>query len=173
MDTSMREKYESLALADLKEIAKTRGIKGVTAMKKAEVVEAMLAEDEKSKIDPEKLSSDLDSGIEVEGILEVMPDGYGFIRSDNYLPGENDVYVAPSQIRKFSLKTGDILLGNTRVKTQGEKFSALLYLKKINGLHPSEMYKRTNFEDMTPIFPDERLRLETGKSSVAMRIMIC
>lgn len=171
MDTSMREKYESLGLADLKEIAKTRGIKGVTAMKKAEVVEAMLAEDEKSKIDPEKLSSDLDSGIEVEGILEVMPDGYGFIRSDNYLPGENDVYVAPSQIRKFSLKTGDILLGNTRVKTQGEKFSALLYLKKINGLHPSELYKRTNFEDMTPIFPDERLRLETGKSSVAMRIM--
>ena len=75
MDTSMREKYESLGLADLKEIAKTRGIKGVTAMKKAEVVEAMLAEDEKSKIDPEKLSSDLDSGIEVEGILEVMPDG--------------------------------------------------------------------------------------------------
>ncbi len=167
----MREKYESLALSDLKEIAKTRGIKGVSTMKKSEVVEAMLAEDEKSKIHPEKLSSDLDSGIEVSGILEVMPDGYGFIRSDNYLPGENDVYVAPSQIRKFGLKTGDIIIGNTRVKTQGEKFCALLYVKKINGLHPSELEKRTHFEDMTPIFPDERLRLETTRSSLAMRIM--
>ena len=125
----MREKYESLALADLKEIAKSRGIKGVSTMKKADVVEAMLAEDEKSKINPEKLSSDLDSGMEVGGILEVMPDGYGFIRSANYLPGENDVYVAPSQIRKFGLKTGDIITGNTRVKTQGES-SAHCYMSK-------------------------------------------
>jgi len=167
----MREKYESLALADLKEIAKSRGIKGVSTMKKADVVEAMLAEDEKSKINPEKLSSDLDSGMEVGGILEVMPDGYGFIRSANYLPGENDVYVAPSQIRKFGLKTGDIVTGNTRVKTQGEKFSALLYVKKINGLHPTELEHRISFEDLTPIFPDERLKMETKGSSIAMRIM--
>lgn len=167
----MREKYESLALADLKEIAKSRGIKGVSTMKKADVVEAMLAEDEKSKINPEKLSSDLDSGMEVGGILEVMPDGYGFIRSANYLPGENDVYVAPSQIRKFGLKTGDIVTGNTRVKTQGEKFSALLYVKKINGLHPAELEHRISFEDLTPIFPDERLKMETKGSSIAMRIM--
>ena len=167
----MREKYESLALADLKEIAKSRGIKGVSTMKKADVVEAMLAEDEKSKINPEKLSSDLDSGMEVGGILEVMPDGYGFIRSANYLPGENDVYVAPSQIRKFGLKTGDIVTGNTRVKTQGEKFSALLYVKKINGLHPAELEHRIIFEGLTPIFPDERLKMETKGSSIAMRIM--
>lgn len=167
----MREKYESLALADLKEIAKSRGIKGVSTMKKADVVEAMLAEDEKSKINPEKLSSDLDSGMEVGGILEVMPDGYGFIRSANYLPGENDVYVAPSQIRKFGLKTGDIITGNTRVKTQGEKFSALLYVKKINGLHPAELEHRISFEDLTPIFPDERLKMETKGASIAMRIM--
>ena len=167
----MREKYESLALADLKEIAKARGIKGVSTMKKAEVVEAMLAEDEKSKISPEKLSSDLDSGIEASGILEVMPDGYGFIRCANYLPGENDVYVAPSQIRKFGLKTGDIIQGNTRIKTQSEKFCALLYVKKINGLHPAELEKRKSFEDLTPIFPDERLRMETPGCSVAMRIM--
>lgn len=167
----MREKYESLALTDLKEIAKARGIKGVSAMKKSDVVEAMLAEDEKSKISPEKLSSDLDSGMEASGILEVMPDGYGFIRCENFLPGENDVYVAPSQIRKFGLKTGDIIQGNTRVKTQGEKFSALLYVKKINGSHPAEIVKRKNFEDLTPIFPDERLRMETPGCSVAMRIM--
>lgn len=167
----MREKYESLALADLKEIAKARGIKGVSTMKKSEVVEAMLEEDERSKISPEKLSDTLDSGETAKGILEVMPDGFGFIRCANYLPGENDVYVAPSQIRKFNLKTGDIVEGNTRVKTQNEKFSALLYVKRINGYHPSEAAKRFNFEDMTPIFPDERLKLETPGASVAMRIM--
>lgn len=167
----MREKYESLALADLKEIAKARGIKGVSAMKKSEVVEAMLEEDERSKISPEKLSDTLDSGETAKGILEVMPDGFGFIRCANYLPGENDVYVAPSQIRKFNLKTGDIVEGNTRVKTQNEKFSALLYVKKINGYHPSEAARRFNFEDMTPIFPDERLKLEMPGASVAMRIM--
>ena len=82
----------------------------------------------------------------------MLPDGYGFIRSDNYLPGENDVYVSPSQIRRFGLKTGDIIAGNTRIKTQAEKFSALLYLTKINGVSPSEATKRVNFEDLTPIF---------------------
>ena len=113
----------------------------------------------------------LDSGKTVSGILEVMQDGFGFIRSDNYLPGDDDVYVSPSQIRRFGLKTGDILTGNTRVKTQSEKFSALLYLTKINDIPPSEATKRRAFEDLTPIFPNERLRLETGKTSTAMRVM--
>ena len=113
----------------------------------------------------------LDSGVKAQGILEVMPDGYGFIRSANYLPGENDVYVSPSQIRKFNLKTGDILEGNTRIKTQQEKFSALLYLTKINEMDPLKAMRRMNFEDMTPIFPNERLKLECGKTSTAMRIM--
>lgn len=114
---------------------------------------------------------ELDSGISAHGILEVMPDGYGFIRCENYLPGENDVYVSPSQIRKFGLKTGDIIHGNTRIKTQQEKFSALLYIRSINGCHPSEILRRPNFEDLTPIFPNERIRLETDRSAVAMRIM--
>lgn len=114
---------------------------------------------------------ELDSGISAHGILEVMPDGYGFIRCENYLPGENDVYVSPSQIRKFGLKTGDIIQGNTRVKTQQEKFSALLYIRSINGCHPSEILRRPNFEDLTPIFPNERIRLETERTAVAMRIM--
>ena len=113
----------------------------------------------------------LDSGTRVQGILEVLPDGYGFIRSENYLPGENDVYVAPSQIRKFGLKTGDIITGNTRIKTQQEKFSALLYLTSINGLAPAEAAKRFNFEDMTPIFPNERLRVERGPKDISMRIV--
>ena len=189
-------------------------------MKKAEIVEAMLKEDEKAKTpsvsrttqtrqpsrttessQPSKSSQSsqstqesqssqssqesqsshtdelpadkesLDSGVSANGILEVLADGYGFIRCENYLPGENDVYVAPSQIRRFNLKTGDIIVGNTRVKTQSEKFSALLFVKSINGYHPSEAVKRRNFEDMTPIFPNQRLRLETGQSGVAMRIM--
>jgi len=122
-----------------------------------------------SELSEEKES--LDSGIIANGILEVMPDGFGFIRSDNFLPGEADVYVAPSQIRRFNLKTGDVIVGNTRVKTQGEKFSALLYVKTVNGVHPSECSRRPSFEDLTPIFPNERIRLEMGRSSVAMRIM--
>lgn len=230
----MREKYESLALADLKAIAKARGLKGTSTMKKAELVELMLAEDEKDKAegksiqpksilpnrqavsraerseertenktevktevrhelrtesksenrlesrydgreelrgDDEKFPAELDSGVAASGILEVMPDGYGFIRCENYLPGDHDVYVAPSQIRRFGLKTGDILEGNTRVRTQGEKFAALLYVKSINGYTPDEAARRCNFEDMTPIFPDERLHLEMPGASVAMRIM--
>ena len=115
--------------------------------------------------------SSLDSGNMANGILEVMPDGYGFIRCENYLPGENDIYVSPSQIRRFNLKTGDIIQGNIRIKTQGEKFSALLYVTSINGFHPSEGQKRYNFENMTPIFPDERLIMERPGGTTAMRIV--
>ena len=179
----MREKYESLSAVVLRDLAKSRGLKNLSGLKKAELVELMLAEDERveaQKAKEEKQTSgrengrddtkELDSGVKAHGILEVMPDGYGFIRCENYLPGENDVYVSPSQIRKFNLKTGDIIAGNTRIKTQGEKFSALLYITSINGLHPSEAMKRKNFEDLTPVFPNERLRLETPGGSVAMRI---
>ena len=113
----------------------------------------------------------LDSGEKANGILEVKPDGFGFIRSENYLPGENDIYVSPSQIRRFNLKTGDIIQGNIRIKTQGEKFSALLYVTSINGFHPSEGQKRYNFENMTPIFPDERLIMERPGGTTAMRIV--
>ncbi len=186
----MRERYESLPLATLKDLAKARGLKGISAIKKAELIELMLKEDEKDKEKEKKEKQEtvkemsantgdkevhdidrLDSGVTVEGILEVMPDGYGFIRSDNYLPGENDVYVSPSQIRRFNLKTGDILEGNTRIKTQQEKFSALLYLTRVNQTDPLKVMRRKNFEDLTPIFPDERLKLECGRTSTAMRIM--
>ena len=163
----MREKYESLPLATLKDLAKARGLKGISTMKKAELIERMLEEDEKEKKSAretvKELSANtgdkevhdidkLDSGITAHGILEVMQDGYGFIR-------------------RFNLKTGDILEGNTRIKTQQEKFSALLYLSKINEMDPMKAMHRKNFEDMTPIFPNERLSLECGKTSTAMRIM--
>ena len=160
----MREKYESLPLATLRDLAKARHLKGVSTMKKADIIELMLEEDEKdnTKAVREEVKNEksgtadieqLDSGIVANGILEVLPDGYGFIRCANYLPGENDVYVSPSQIRRFNLKTGDIVEGNTRVKSPTEKFSALLYLTKINGMNPAEASKRGCFEDMTPIFP--------------------
>ena len=119
----------------------------------------------------DKFPTELDSGITVKGILEVMAEGYGFIRSDNYMPGDNDIYGAPSQIRRFNLRTGDILEGNTRVRTQNEKFSALLYVKTINGYTTEEASRRSNFEDMTPIFPNSRLKMERFGCPVAMRVM--
>ena len=206
----MKEKYESLSAVELKAIAKARGLKNLSGLKKSEVVTRMLEADEKereqkiseeteeraqtqtvkaerpemtehaerSEKRPEEKTgldfSQLDSGQTVTGILEVMPDGFGFIRSDNYLPGDHDIYVSPSQIRRFNLKTGDIISGNTRIRTnttQQEKFAALLYLKSTNGMHPAEAAKRCNFEDMTPIFPNERLVMERAGGTTAMRIV--
>ena len=183
MSENMKEKYESLSLAVLRDVAKSRGIKGTSAMRKEAVIQAMLVEDEKTAAaetikaqasENGKSVSDmeqLDSGQTAHGIIEVMADGFGFIRSANYLPGENDVYVSPSQIRRFNLKTGDIVTGNTKVKTEKEKFSALLYVKSINGQHPEANTRRPNFEDLTPIFPNERIRLERPGGSIAMRIV--
>ena len=272
----MRERYESLPLAELRAVAKARGLKGISALRKEGLVQRMLDADreqnepEKNKEEPAVLSSkasgeqtsyqsekalkeqpasqsektakeqpavqtarpakerrktqktvnkpeenlekqekeetpkrrknkpagpkqpseeyvrkeegsapeaikpelsELDSGNEANGILEVLADGYGFIRSDNFLPGEDDVYVSPSQIRRFGLRTGDILCGNTRVKSQNEKYSALLFVKSVNGEHPAHNAHRVRFEDMTPIFPDKRIHLERPGGSTAMRIV--
>ena len=189
----MREKYESLSLAVLKDLAKARGLKGVSAFKKADLIEAMLQADEADKNKTETTSdkaveknekkqeertgsirreeSEFDTGERANGILEVLPDGYGFIRCENYMPGDNDVYVSPSLIRRFNLKTGDIISGNTRLKSQGEKFSALLFVSDVNGYPPYEASKRQSFEELTPIFPNQRIKLETARSSTAMRIM--
>lgn len=215
----MNEKYATLSLVQLKELAKSQGVKNVSTMRKAQLVQLMgeleekynkekrevreekehrekrevrvekkrpaaeeAREEKKAEHSPESAADGedmrmdssleaLDSGQIAHGILEVLSDGYGFIRCENYLPGPNDVYVSPAQIRRFNMKTGDIIAGNTRVKTQNEKFSALLYVKSVNGFHPGEATRRMNFEDMTPIFPDDRIRLETVRSSVPMRIM--
>ena len=183
----MREKYESLSVAVLRDLAKSRNIPGISGMKKAELVEAMLAQDEidaqekaksekKSKSE-ERHTNTAHNGQPVEeprdccGILEVMQDGYGFIRSENYLPGDNDVYVSPAQIRKFNLKTGDIIKGKTRRNNPTDKFGALIMIENVNDCTLEEVVARKNFEDLTPIFPDERIRLEQPGSSVAMRIV--
>ena len=188
--------FEEMSIVELRKFAKDHGIKGISALKKQDLIEHLKevtkknAEKEQPKEQKQESEepkekktekkehherrqklSDLDSGEKANGILEVMQDGYGFIRCENYLPGENDVYVSPSQIRRFNLKTGDILCGSIRVKTQGEKFSALLYIDSINGYHPYEAQKRKAFEDLTPIFPNERLSLETDRTSIPMRMV--
>ena len=240
----MREKLQTLPVAVLKEMAKKQGIKGATALRKAELIEALCnaaeenighetavpensqptrtsyqnrgqngrpaaarrnnnAQGEQQPYQnrqnqngeqtyqnrqnqnneqpayqnnrdeaAEKPQEEMDSGVPASGILEVMPDGFGFIRCENFLPGENDVYVSPTQIRRFNLKTGDIINGNRRVKTSNEKFAALLYIKNVNGYPVSALERRLNFEDLTPIFPNSRLHMETqGKSSTAMRVL--
>lgn len=206
----MREKLATLPLSQLRELAKSQGIKYVSGLRKSELVDRLceVAEKEKddktesaasgvqertagdrpegndrparvygerqeSKGDPRSELQDLDSGIEAYGILEVMPDGFGFIRCENFLPGENDVYVAPSQIRRFNMKTGDMVRGSRRVKTATEKFAALLYVTSINGYPTYVVERRPNFEDLTPIFPNRRLSLEVknGRNTTAMRVM--
>ena len=240
----MREKLQTLPVAVLKEMEKKQGIKGATALRKAELIEALCnaaeenighetavpensqptrtsyqnrgqngrpaaarrnnnAQGEQQSYQnrqnqngeqtyqnrqnqnneqpayqnnrdeiAEKSQEEMDSGVPASGILEVMPDGFGFIRCENFLPGENDVYVSPTQIRRFNLKTGDIINGNRRVKTSNEKFAALLYIKNVNGYPVSALERRPNFEDLTPIFPNSRLHMETqGKSSTAMRVL--
>ena len=201
----MREKLATLPLAQLRELAKSQGIKYVSGLRKSELVDRLCeaAEKEKndkpessassesqerpaierqerpagerqeSKGDPRSELQNLDSGIEAYGILEVMPDGFGFIRCENFLPGENDVYVAPSQIRRFNMKTGDMVRGSRRVKTATEKFAALLYVTSINGYPAHVVERRPNFEDLTPIFPNRRLSLEVknGRNTTAMRVM--
>lgn len=169
--------YQGKSVMELREIAKERKITGISALKKSELIEALTEYDKKNN--PKKQNGkefpknikNLDSGQKAYGILEVMSDGYGFIRCENYLPGENDIYVSPAQIRKFNLKTGDILTGAIRVKTQSEKFSALLFVESINGYQPEIAAKRQHFEDLTPIFPNERLGMETTKSSLPMRMV--
>lgn len=198
----MEEKYNTLKLMQLREIAKAAGVKHTSAMRKPELVEILCKLEEAQKAsetqkntevkasacersdcreykekadfrptDNVRMMEELDSGNIANGILEVMPDGFGFIRCENYLPGDNDVYVSPAQIRRFNLKTGDIVEGNLKIKGATEKFSALLYVRKVNGFHPSEAVRRSNFEDMTPVFPNERIRLESERASVPMRMV--
>ena len=180
----MREKLETLSLTQLRDLAKGEGIKGVSTMKKADLVEALVLRAEQNTVresEPEVEKKPVPNAADAYpaqdqmpayGILEVMPDGFGFIRCDNYLPGVEDVYVAPNQIKKLNLKTGDIISGIKRGRKANEKFSALLNVKNVNGLTIDKILKRPNFENLTPIFPEERIHLETLRgTTTAMRIV--
>ena len=215
----MKAKLETLSVSVLREFAKDKNIKNISAMRKSELIEAIIAAAEgEEKNEPAEVASvvaedeaDVQNthktseyshqkseqyvkeehkenyhaqsqrGQEqpkqeqdmpmADGILEVLSEGYGFIRCENFLPGENDVYVSPSQIRKFNLKTGDIIQGPRRMKTSGEKFSALMYLESVNGKDPSVAQRRPAFESLTSIFPNERIHLEKNSATVAMRMV--
>ena len=113
----------------------------------------------------------IESDDPVEGVLEVLPDGYGFLRSENYISGPKDIYVSPSQIRRFNLKTGDKILGKGRIPKEGEKFQALLYVQAVNDELPENAMKRVPFEKLTPIFPNERITLETNPRELSTRLI--
>ena len=118
-----------------------------------------------------QLAEQMSDASEADGILEIMPDGYGFLHTDNFLTGEDDAYVAPSQIRRFAMKTGDRVEGLKKRNNPTDKFAALLRINSINGRNPEELRGRQSFENLTPIFPRERLRLERKGSSVASRVI--
>ena len=119
----------------------------------------------------EKTLQSLDSGLIGEGILEVMADGYGFLRAENFLRGSGDIYISQSQIKRFNLKTGDCVQGNIRVARENEKYNALLYVKSVNGDSPQKAINRPSFEDLTPIYPEEKLKLETGRTALSGRLI--
>ena len=160
---------ENLSLSELKEIAKNNEIKNISKLKKEELIKILSNTNFEEKNERYKVTSENDTI--VEGILEVLPDGYGFLRGDNYLPTPKDVYISPIQIKRFRLNTGDMIKGISRKPTEEEKFPALIFVGEVNGQSPENAYKRKNFDDLIPIFPNERLRLETVSNEYAMRII--
>ncbi len=172
------DKINDLSITELKELAKERGIKNLSKLKKEELIE-LLSEEETDITKPTnnapengeryKLTNDGDTII--EGILEVLPDGYGFLRGENYLPTPKDVYISPTQIKRFKLNTGDMIKGISRSPKEEEKFPALIFVGEVNGQAPENAYRRKNFDDLIPIYPTERLKLETVPNEYAMRII--
>lgn len=164
-----QEQYEALSLKELKTIAKEKELKGVSALKKSDLIAALMRQ-QKEEARKEQENQVMDTDETAIGILEVLPDGFGFIRCENYLPGENDVYVSHSQIRRFHLKTGDLLIGKKRPQKTTERYSALVRINSINGIDPEIAKKRPNFENLTPIFPNERMHMEAN-NSISMRML--
>ena len=173
--------YEELSLQELKDLAKEKGLKNISKLKKEDLINFLNEVEQEKKTEEKipfvetvteegyKLTSEGDEV--VEGILEVLPDGYGFLRGDNYLPTPKDVYVSPVQIKRFRLDTGDKVRGIKRTPKEGEKFPALIFVGAVNGQHPENAMKRTKFDDLIPIYPDKRLKLETNPEEYTMRLM--
>lgn len=187
---------EALSLAELRELAKMKGIANISKLKKKELIEKILEVSSKSQKETnpqeenlgwetheiEKKNTDLSEednaysvsteGDEItEGVLELLPDGYGFLRGDNYLPSQKDVYISPVQIRRFKLDTGDRVKGIKRIPKEGEKFPALIYVGEVNGESPDKAMKRKKFDDLIPIYPNEKLKLEADPKAYTMRLM--
>ncbi len=180
---------KKLKLKELQQVAAECGIKKISSYKKDELIEKI----SEVKTTPNNTKQTMEKGEKVQntgiredgivytdpvrrtnlmsGVLEVLADGYGFLRSNNYQSGENDVYVSSNQIRRFNLKTGDFIEGNTRMQHEGEKYQALLYVQTVNGDKVDVSIKRKAFDDLTPIYPDERLRLERRKEDFSTRLI--
>ena len=173
---------EKMKIGELREKAKTLNIEGFSKLKKQELIDLIL---EKTDIDKQSVAKSEDKTSQkseeysdpvrktnlMSGVLEVMADGYGFLRSDNYQSGENDVYVHQNLIRRFNLKTGDFIIGNSRMQHEGEKYQALLYVQSVNGDPIDVAIKRKSFDDLTPVYPTERLRLERNNNDYAVRLI--
>ena len=174
--------YHDMSLIELREIAKEKEIENASKMKKQDLIDAIkevmpeeetkvpVVEDQSISLEDTYKPNNENDQI-AEGILEVMPDGFGFLRGDNYLSTQNDVYVSPVQIRRFRLDTGDKIKGIMRTPKEGERFPALIYVGEVNGEHPENAMKRTKFDNLIPIYPNEKLRLETTPTEYTMRLM--
>ena len=167
-----QSELETKTIAELRTIAKGLNVKSPTTYKKAQLIQLILEKHlEKLKGEKMKQIAVLAEPDLVTGVLEVLPDGYGFLRSSNYLPGSDDVYVSPSQIRKFNLKTGDLITGKTRAAKDTEKYQALLFVEAVNGDKPEVAAKRPDFDTLTPIYPNKRLTLEHSPADLSTRLI--
>ena len=175
-----KDVLESKKLQDLKIIAKAVGVAGISKYNKQDLIEEIISQvninernnseehyDESSSND----EKDLKDPLKVEGILDLHENGYGFLRSEGYDSGDDDIYVPPVQVRRFKLKTGDFVEGLSREKKDKEKFNALIYVNRVNGDTVENLRNRPDFENLTPIYPTERLTLERDSNNVSMRIM--
>ena len=185
--------FENMTLIELKNIAKEKNIKNISKLKKEELINMLnylekktlnktkeLRYDSDDKDQLEEFNEVEDSSVEykvtnnedkiIEGILEVLPDGYGFLRGENYLSSDKDVYISPVQIRRFRLDTGDMIKGISRCK-EGERFPSLIFVGEVNGQHPEKAARRKRFDELTPIYANEKLKLETTSKEYAMRII--
>ena len=182
--------YEDHSLVDLRLLAKDKGIKNVTKLKKQELIDELkkiesnkkepeIAKVEETKTEEKEFVATTVDGLKLntssdtvgEGILEILPDGFGFLRGKNYLSTPNDIYVSPTQIKRFKLDNGDKIRGITRKPQAGERFPALIYIGEINGRSPEDFISRKKFDDLKPIYPNEKIKLETDKEEYATRIM--
>lgn len=170
------ENLKDLKVTELRELAKEYGIEKPYSLKKDDLLKEIKSKKESEKIDKLDISDNaaetlknLDDKNYVRGILDLHQDGYGFLRTINYLPSEEDIYVSPSQIRKFRLRNGDEILGIKSPPKDGENFNALLYIKSVNGMHPSKIVNRPFFDNLTPIYPKKKINLET--EDTAMRVI--